>query len=167
MPRLHLPTTVTRGGFLGIDPGASGAISIIDIAGVASHKLAQATPRDTWDYLATLASAHEGRLRACIEDIPPAIFGAGKSSCAKLYGSFKQLEAFLIAIDIPFKRVKAKVWQKALAIPPRKKTETTTQWKNRLKEFAQRLFPKEQITLATSDSLLIAHFCTLPYVEES
>jgi hypothetical protein len=60
-----------------------------------------------------------------------------------------------------FDEVTARSWQKALEILPRKKAEGNSQWKNRLKGKAQQLFPNiaSQITLLTTDALLIAEFC--------
>ena len=50
------------------------------------------------------------------------------------------------------------VWQKFLNIGP-KGEQTTTQWKNRLKDEAIKLFPNQKrITLATADAYLLLHY---------
>jgi hypothetical protein len=50
------------------------------------------------------------------------------------------------------------VWQKYLNIGT-KDEQTTTQWKNKLKDEAVKIFPEQKrITLATSDAFLILHY---------
>jgi len=54
--------------------------------------------------------------------------------------------------------VTPQAWQKYLQIGTRGE-QTTTQWKNKLKDQAIKLFPNQpRITLATSDAYLILHY---------
>lgn len=46
-------------------------------------------------------------------------------------------------------------WQKALGMGTRKRGSSKTDWKNKLKSEAQRLYPHLNITLKTADALLI------------
>lgn len=55
--------------------------------------------------------------------------------------------------------VDPKTWQSALGIDKRKKSENRQQFKNRLKSFAQTLFPDIVVCLATADAILIAEYC--------
>ncbi len=80
-----------------------------------------------------------------------------KSTCL-LYGSYMELRAMLTAAGIPTEEVLPKVWQKYLNIVPRKKEESDTQWKNRLKLRAMQLHPNLKVTLATADSLLLLEY---------
>jgi hypothetical protein len=50
--------------------------------------------------------------------------------------------------------VPPKKWQQALGLGSAKEL-TKTQWKNKLKERAQQLYPKLNVTLSTADALLI------------
>lgn len=72
--------------------------------------------------------------------------------------SFGALRMCLIAAEIPYEEVLPRVWQRGLGIPARTKSEDRVQYKRRLKEVAQGLFPRQVITLATSDAILIAEF---------
>jgi hypothetical protein len=72
--------------------------------------------------------------------------------------SFGALRMCLVAAEIPYEEVLPKTWQRGLAIPSRTKKEDRVQYKRRLKEVAQALFPRQVITLATSDAILIAEF---------
>jgi len=142
--------------YLGIDPGKSGGIAYIVQRRVVCLPMPR-TERDTWEVINRLILKNcKG---AMIEWIHPAIPGIGKSQMSKLYGNYMQLRGFLIATGISFEDVKPVAWQRGLGISPRKKTETRTQWKNRLKAKAQELFPELTITLATSDALLLAEYC--------
>ncbi len=72
--------------------------------------------------------------------------------------SFGGLRMCLVAAEIPFEEVLPRVWQRGLGIPARTKGESVVDYKRRLKEVAQRLFPRQSITLATSDAILMAEF---------
>lgn len=50
------------------------------------------------------------------------------------------------------------VWQKVLFV---KKSGSRSQWKNQLKEIAQRRYPDVRVTLANADALLILSYATL------
>jgi hypothetical protein len=50
--------------------------------------------------------------------------------------------------------VPPKKWQQALGLGSAKDL-TKTQWKNKLKNKAQQLYPQIKVTLATADALLI------------
>jgi hypothetical protein len=143
--------------YFSIDPGAQGAAVIARKGEIRDYlPLSGATARGIWDFI---SQCDLGDATAVIEKVPTAIFGAGKSSCSKLYGSFCELRAFLVAAQIPFEEVQATKWQKELGIPKRKKNETRTKWKNRLKSHAERLFPQIKVTLAICDALLISEYC--------
>ncbi len=72
--------------------------------------------------------------------------------------SFGGLRMCLVAAEIPFEEVLPKTWQRGLGIPTRTKSESVVDYKRRLKEVAQALFPRQSITLATSDAILMAEF---------
>ena len=143
--------------YLGIDPGASGGLAFVSGDSV----LAVAAPdtlRDLWDWIdnrrTTLAFA-------VIEKVGGYIAGnASPGSAMFNFGAnYGALRMALTAADIPFEEVTPQRWQKALSIPPRGKDEEKRDFKNRLKARAQQLFPKEKVTLSTSDALLIAEYC--------
>ena len=149
--------------FLGVDPGMRGGICLIDKTGSLDDdhlSLEDKTDRDIWEFIYGLGMCYQHGLFACIERIPPSIFGIKKSDAAKLYGSYRFLTACLIAADIPYVEVDAKVWQKEIGIK-KIKDEKYPKWKNRLKAKAQSLFPQENgaITLAICDALLISEYC--------
>lgn len=145
--------------FIGIDPGVNGGIAVIQDS-FSSIELTSMPDNEMTIWNTLRGYPTQARCIAVIEKIPTAIFGVDKSSCSKLYGSYMSLRMALIASGIKFDAVPAKNWQKVAQIPSRAKGETTTKWKNRLKDRAKYLYPNVGgITLKTCDALLIAYYC--------
>lgn len=143
--------------YLGVDPGWSGGFAfIVPGNGILLIKM-PSTWKAIWLTLEAAKKDYPTNLFACIEWIHPAIYGVGKSAMSKLYGNYTALHMALNGLAIPYEEVKPKQWQSGIKIPSRKNNETTTQWKNRLKDKATTLFSISP-TLATSDALLIAEY---------
>ena len=159
--------------YLGIDPGWGGGLTSLHFrerkVTVISVKMPD-TEQDIWYWLQTQHD-NEDVLNtnhfAVIEKVWGHIGGgaekgggASNGSAMFRFGhSYGLLRGFLIAASIPFEEVTPQTWQKALGLGTRAKTDSKTQWKNKLKQKAQNLFPKVKVTLANSDSLLIAEYC--------
>ena len=149
--------------YLGLDPGASGGIAWVSSDSVESVAM-PSTDRDIWDWLTAPGPFGEERTlptHAVLEKVNGYVGDGGNPGSAmfKFGTSYGSLKMALTAAGIPFEEIPPQTWQKALGIPKRKKGESKTVWKNRLKAHAQRLFPQEKITLATADALLIATYC--------
>ncbi len=144
---------------VGIDPGKNGGFAWGDPA--LPHALAMPdTEGDIRDALHRLI-ADEGVTKAYIEHVPfyvpmPQSVPTGKqvSTAAKLFDSFGFIKGFMASSRIPVVLVRPQKWQADLGIGVKGK-KTSTQWKNQLKEVAQRLFPAAHVTLSTADALLI------------
>ena len=146
---------------IGIDPGVNGGIVALWPSGNLSITKMPVTERDLLECLQSHKAVTDcdETIYTFLEWIHPSIQGVGKASMSKLYGNYKQLRMALVASGIPFEEVRAAKWQRAMGISKRSKTETTTQWKNRLKARAQELFPPSsgiKVTLWSADALLIA-----------
>ena len=136
--------------YIGIDPGASGGIAMLDAQGrvVALEKM-PATDRDILD---VLAQATE------LEWTPTAVLEFVRSSpqmgvvSAFTFGcGWGALRMALCASQIPFDEVTPAKWQRALSC-------LTHGDKNVSKRRAQELFPGQKITHATADALLLAEY---------
>lgn len=156
--------------YIGIDPGLSGGIATVDESRlyVSVAKMAD-TERDIYDHLKMLRDNYFC-CRAVIEKVGGFIQGkSGTEEKSKnmasghtmfTFGSnYGALRMALIALEIPFEAIAPMTWQKGLGIPSRKKTESKTEFKNRLKAKAQELYPKVKVTLKTCDALLLAEYC--------
>lgn len=142
--------------YLGIDPGVLGGFAILGESDRRPRLLVKMPETEEDIYRKILAFADITSV--VIEEIPTAIFGADKSSGAKLYGSYARLRMALVACQIAFTAVSAKVWQAEIGVK-RKTGESSSKWKTRLKAKAQEMFPGSHITKETSDALLIAEYC--------
>ena len=156
--------------WIGIDPGVSGGLAAIDGSGCVDLLAKPATDQDVWQWLC-LKQGGVGfspaiECFAVIEQNTGYVGGAGNPGSAmfKFGCSHGMLEGFLVAASIPYEQITPGQWQRALGIQPRRKgkgKESKTQFKNRLKQRAQQLFPGKPITLATADAVLIAYYCRL------
>jgi len=152
--------------FMGIDPGKSGGVSIISNTEVWTY-VAPSTEKDMWDII----EGWDSSAVAIIEHVTssPQMGVVSAFTFGMGYGALRMA---LTASGIPYEPIRPQVWQKALGITPRKKTESKPDFKNRLRAKAQQLFPNLPIwkepkskgrQLAICDSLLIAEFCRRKY----
>jgi len=148
--------------YIGIDPGKSnGSIVVIDNRGkIVSMTKMPVAEYDQWETIKD-ADRNCDESWAMIEKINPGFHGIHKSAAAKLYGNYLAMRAFLTAAAISFEEVSPVIWQRAMGIEKRRKSESSTEWKNRIKGKAIQLYPssnigQQKITLATCDALLIA-----------
>lgn len=147
--------------FLGIDPGASGGIAMLDgnsdDGWTTSAVPMPATERDVWEVFDVPMSD----VFACIEKVGGYV--AGNPTPGSAMFTFGRgvglLHGFLIALSVPYEEVPPRTWQKALGISPRGKDESKGSFKNRIKAVAQKLFPGAGVTLKTCDALLLAEYC--------
>lgn len=148
--------------YLGIDPGMSGGLALLNGAKPEWVEGMPASEVDIWNTVWAMklrVGKVGGELFAHIEWISHAMFGTNKGSMSKLYGSYKGLRMALVAAGIRFQDVKPKLWQNEMGIEARRKNETTAKWKGRLRATAQQLFRTTRVTLETADALLIAEHC--------
>ena len=136
--------------FAGIDPGASGAIAVIDgdsqVCGVIKNS---ETPGDLSAFLLSYVSTH--RVWALIEQVS-AMPKQGVSSTFKFGTSYGMLQGLLVAHGVVWQNVTPRIWQSEMRC-------LTKGNKNITKAAAQQLWPKEKITHATADALLLAELC--------
>lgn len=133
---------------MGVDPGKSGAMALIDGEGehVSTFKLKE-TPRDVWDWLKEFRDS----VSYCVLEKVNAMPKQGVSSSFKFGENFGFCQGLLIASEIRFELSRPQRWQKSLGC-------LTRGDKNVTKERAQQMFPEVKITHALADALLIAEF---------
>jgi Holliday junction resolvasome RuvABC endonuclease subunit len=138
---------------IGIDPGKSGAIAAVVTHNqdtfIHWHKL-DSTEADTWVFLDELDNG-DGNTFAVIEKVG-ATPQMGVTSAFTFGKSAGFLLGILTASQIPFEYVTPQTWQKSMGCMSKGD-------KNVTKAAAQRLFPREKITHANADALLIAEYC--------
>ena len=140
--------------FIGVDPGVSGAITVLNESGnvVALTKMPQ-TMGELLHFLQQFTNCDT----LCYLEKVHARPGDGAASMFKFGQGFGWLQMALLAAKIKTVEVPPNVWMRGLGIKSKKKDETKTAYKNRLKFIAEQLFPDQKVTLWNSDALLIAH----------
>ena len=149
--------------YIGIDPGANGAIAFINAI----------RPDDVLVSVLPVKKTHVSILASCLEDVGDkdsfamielvhSMPGQGVRSSFNFGVSFGMLEGFIIASGVPYDRVSPQKWQKEFGLY-KLPDETKTAKKNRHKELAQELFPTLKVTHATADALLIAEYARRTY----
>jgi len=134
--------------WIGIDPGASGAIAVIHESGNVNWIKNDSTEHELADWLRDIAENFD--CIAIIEQVS-AMPKQGVSSTFKFGRSFGFLIGLLTALRVRYEAYRPQVWQKHLRC-------LTKGDKNVSKAAAQRLWPSTKITHANADALLIAEF---------
>lgn len=137
---------------IGVDPGKSGAISVLWDGDVEFRKMTE-TPHDLVRWLREEITVESGNVRcvAAIEKVS-ASPQMGVTSAFSFGRSYGALEMMLVMLGVPFVFVTPQKWQKSMGC-------MTAGDKNISKAAAQRLFPQIKMTHAIADSLLIASWC--------
>lgn len=149
--------------YIGIDPGANGAVGVYEGADARCYSLSGLSDRDLSNLIAGIAVGPKSLAFAVIERVGGYIGINGIPSNAMFnFGmGYGKLLMALTCVGIPFEEITPQTWQKGLGIPKRDKAkgETQQQFKRRLKAKAESLFPEVNVTLTNADALLIALYC--------
>ena len=137
-----------RGVYLGADPGASGALAVVDADGApVAHVKLDETPPDVWSWLELYAAG----IRHAVLERVSAMPRQGVASTFKFGVSYGRVQGFLIAAGVPFEEVTPGVWQRKLGC-------LSGGDKNITKRRAQELFPSVKITHHVADAFLLAEY---------
>ena len=142
---------------LAIDPGANGGLATATVGGGVGLEFATAMklPATDGDILKVLQDHAIGPRKAYLENIVKYAGTNMPSSAMAVYASsWGTIKGMLMALKYEIILVKPQDWQKALGLGT-SKGMSKTGWKNKLKAEAQRLYPNLDVTLATSDALLM------------
>lgn len=162
---------------IAIDPGASGAIAWCRNDGSDVHVVPMPeTRRDTIDVIKQACGEPDWQTVCYHEKINPFIPDGGASMMFNFGASVERCGCIIETLNVRLIEIPPKSWQKELGlggsyrIKVPKKGEATPEeikaakahnakakgeWKNKLKEEAQRRFPTLKVTLKTCDALLI------------
>jgi hypothetical protein len=145
-----------KGRVVAVDPGASGGIAWrTPEGGVLCSKM----PETEGDVLVFLKRFNPSEHTFFLEEVGGYI---GKAQPGSAMFTFGRNTGFLIgavmALGFRLEMVRPQLWQKRLGIGTSRTCASKTEWKNKLKAVAQRKFPTANVTLATSDALLILDY---------
>ena len=134
--------------FMGIDPGGSGAITIVNQYG---KHVAHIKNKETLEDLCEFVDRYSVATFCFLERVS-AMPRQGVSSTFKFGTSYGQLQGMISYAGIPWELVTPVQWQTLLKC-------RTGGDKKISKAAAQRLFPDTKITHANADALLLAEYC--------
>ncbi len=139
-----------------LDPGKSGCIATYNSEAenpIVTYRMPE-TEQDTYEILKLLKQSTD-RILGLIEEITT--WGMQPNAQCLLYGNYKQLRGFMIALSIPFDDVPPKQWQKEIGITYPKGTSYNER-KKAARAKAQQMFPQVKVDAQNADALLILEF---------
>ena len=144
--------------FVGVDPGAKGAIAWIGPADVGAEPFTNLNQHQIWELFRWLHGCYGTRLVGYIESVN-AYPKQGVVSSFRFGEAYGLVQGYLVAAEIPFERVSPAKWQSGLNC--RAKGD-----KRALVARAAQLFPGLGVVgRDTADALLIAEYCRRTWVE--
>lgn len=151
--------------YIGIDPGSSsGGMCIIGVPDdkdlityYRTIEFKKETEKDIFDTLHFHRMPKNNFVKAIIEKVH-SMPGQGVSSSFKFGQNYGFLKGILTALSIPYEEVTPQRWMKYYGMK-KNKEESKTEWKRRLRQRAEQLFPNVKITANTADAILIANYC--------
>lgn len=145
---------------IGIDPGTNGGIAALDMNGnvVYVGKMPD-TPQDILERLRHFAGTElfSSDTVCYLEKVGTGMPGQSSKATATFARHCGHLEMALLALGIKTNDVTPNKWEKSYQLG-KSSAASKTEWKNKLKAKAQQLFPKERVTLAVCDALLLAEY---------
>lgn len=151
--------------FIGIDVGSVGcAVALMEDGTYDILRFGKSTDKDIWEWLNAKTFSYD--CVACVEKVwaMPAKNpdGTMRSMGAQTMFQFGEnngmVKAFITAAGIPVTFPVPQTWQKIYGLK-KEKGEGQPDFKRRLRERAEQLYPHVKFTLDTVDGFLIAHFC--------
>lgn len=137
--------------FIAIDPGVSGGIAWRTDDGPPSCCAMPETVHDFVDHIQTLLGGDD---IVFIEDLPKFQGKMSASAMGTMFKNFGMVIGVCAAMKLRVELVRPQDWQKRIGNLGSAK-EAGKEWKKKLKERAQMLFPGLHVTLKTADALLI------------
>ena len=135
-----------------VDPGMSGGLAISNDEVIELHNM----PDTLTDIHRLLADNKTKDAILWIEEIPKFTGRNLPSSVtAVLFNNVGRIEGIAVALGYVIHRVRPQDWQESLGLGGKKSCATDAEWKRKLKNKAQELFPTLDVTLKTADALLI------------
>ena len=149
---------------IGIDPGKKGGIAVWN-CDTSSVECVITMPETHYDILSFLKEYSENSV--CYLEKVGGMPGQGGAAMFNFGKGFGHLEMALLALGITTEEVVPQKWQKMYGLGGRKGAGGAKEWKIKLKEKAQQLFPKlwssfpkktKEFEMSVCDALLIMHY---------
>lgn len=138
---------------MAIDPGQKGAIAWVDANEVCYVENMPDTPYGILDRIRSIRDTCG--IEVCyLEDVGYGMPGQSSSATAKFARHNGHLEMALMSVGVKIVRLTPQKWEKRLGFGS-SKGMSKLEWKRKLKQRSQELFPQFKVTLNNSDALLL------------
>ncbi len=137
---------------IAIDPGNSGGIAVYEHGMYQIYKM----PETPMDILNLFRSFKETSSTICYIEKVHAYPKQGVVSVWTFSANFHYLIMALLVCEIPTEMVLPNTWMKTMGLGTR--GEDKGEWKRKLKQLAQQLYPSIKITLWNADALLLLNY---------
>ena len=156
-----MATQKSRFKYIGIDPGASGGIAVIDEKGeMKAYKCPKSSDEMALLFQILMGSTSAANIRLLMERVWARPTNAVRAAFS--YGTnYGQWLGIAASHEIKMNTVLPVEWIKWVGCPKALKKDVRKRW---LKEKAGKLYPNvNKLTLATSDAILITHYAKEEY----
>jgi hypothetical protein len=144
---------------LACDPGASGGFACLTKSIDGPTITLESMPKSLTEIVQFLLMKKLSIAELWIEDIPKFCGKAIPSSTtAVLFDNYGIIKGAAAALGYAIHRVPPKEWQEPLGLGGRKSCATQPEWKRKLKNKAQEMYPHLDVTLQNCDALLLLHY---------
>lgn len=151
---------------IGCDPGLSGALAWRDGAGTRHVVNMPDTPKGIIDQIRAIEDEvdDDGVIRPAtdfvcyLEDVGYGVPGQSSSATATFARHNGHLEMALVAEGIRIEKVTPRKWENTLGIGKSTACSSRNEWKRKLKQKAEELYPQFKVTLKNADALLILNY---------
>lgn len=141
--------------FIGLDLGTNGGVVVLDNQGLVVD--VWKNPDNVQEWILRFEKYKDSNCFCVTERVHSQPHHGGKANFT--FGKNVGISLTILEVcKIPFQEVSPAVWMKGFMMK-KEKGESGTSWKNRLKNKAQQLYPKEKVTLWNADAFLIATYC--------
>lgn len=147
--------------FMGIDPGANGAICVVDDEGkiVEIYRM-PATIAELKEALDSWTdTAWHRNITHCVIERVQGMTGQSASAAFNFGRNYGTLEATVYMKAIPYETVTPQKWQQYFQAGKSKDFATKTLWKSHLWMMAKKLYPLKNIPKYAADAVLLARYC--------
>jgi crossover junction endodeoxyribonuclease RuvC len=152
--------------YLGVDPGKSGGFAIIQGTKLVQYQPMPDSDLDLFHYVRDVTKQFED-LTGVIERVH-SMPGEGHVGVFSFGENYGKLQMAVTANHIPYEKITPRTWQKGIGVQAKDKKESKPQFKERLRQLAQQLFPYLELwnrprslglQRSVCDAMLIAEFC--------
>lgn len=144
---------------IAVDPGVGGGICagiVGDLETMTLHAM-PLTLTEMRVLFETLTAPCKSICEVWTEEIPKFTGqNRNESTTAVLFQNFGRIEGIACTMHLPIHRQSPRLWQSKVGVGVRGKA-TRSEWKRKLKNRAMELYPSLEITLKTSDAVLLWH----------